>query len=269
MRMIRVSNLMNRAFSMAALGLLAALVPASAAGAAGPAADLYAELEEQPSRFGLAQTMAASFQTGTGSGDMGDPSSDSRVSPFLAGLMSAVVPGSGQLVQGQSRGWLYLGIEAAAWFSYFAIRSAGHQAETDYREFADDHWTLEMYETVTECEGGGPVNFEEELAEIQDLKENAPDDYYESIGRNDVYACGWDGAGSRTDYLSMRDDANDLFRGSRIAGTVAFANHLVSAVDAARSAARARRNRSLQSLEWRVAPAAGGVAVQFALRREF
>jgi hypothetical protein len=267
-----INVLRTRILGSVGLALAAGLCLAGTAWAGDLSPLLYGETDGRDLRFGLAGSAA---EPGPGGADAVAPDAGGRpVSPFLAGLMSAVVPGSGQLVQGQRRGLVYLGVEAVIWFSYFALHDAGNQSQTDYQEFADDHWSFERYagpdgNSPATCTDGGPTDeFQKEKADLVDLRENDHDGYYEEIGINRVYACGWDQAASRSDFLGMRGHANDLFGAANTVASVAILNHLVSAIDAARSAARRGRG-STSSLGWRVAPARGGVAVQMALSRTF
>lgn len=256
------------------LGLAAGLCLARPASAGDFSALLYGEADGADPRFGLA---GSSAEPGGDGADAAVRDAAGRpVSPFLAGLMSAVVPGSGQLVQGQRRGLVYLGVEAVIWFSYFALHDAGNQSQTDYQEFADAHWSFDRYagpdgnSPASGCgtDLGPTEDFQKEKADLVDLRDNNTDGYYEEIGINSVYACGWDAQTNRSDFLGMRGHANDLFGAANTVASVAILNHLVSAIDAARSAAR-RGRASASSLGWRVAPARGGVAVQMALSRTF
>jgi hypothetical protein len=256
-------------------GPLAGSVSASPGGEEGT---LYASFRAPAPRFGLAGETSADallvLEEGGGAGvgdpaDGGDGAGGRSLSPAAAGFLSGVLPGAGQLAMGQQRGWLYLGIEGAAWFAYFSLRSAGHQSETDYREFADQHWEWTRYRTVTDCPGGGPQNFEEEQAALQDLYDNEKNKFYQEIGDQTVYACGWDTNGNRSDYVGMLDHADQLFRASGVMVGAVLLNHLVSAVDAARSAAGRRRAEGLGSLHWDVRPTAAGPAMSVAMNRNF
>jgi len=201
---------------------------------------------------------------------------DPGPSPFLAGLMSGLIPGSGQLIQGKSRGWVYLGVEIAAWFATLSLNSAGDQAITDARRFADGHYSLERYDTVNECgDDVGPVDKETESAVLHDNYDNNRDAYYDDIGSQDVYACGWDdqavtGGANRSQYNDLRGEADGLHTGADIAVGVIVVNHLVSAVDAARIAANRRRQVSDGALDLRVSPDPGGLlAFQVQMHRTF
>jgi hypothetical protein len=202
----------------------------------------------------------------------GDAGTGARsMSPALAGLLSALVPGSGQLAQGQRRGWFYLGAEVVSVFSAVALRSAGDQAEEDYQQYADAHWAWQRYETATSCgDGLGPVNFELERDQLLDVYENARDQYYEDIGRLNVYACGLDVLDHRGEYEGMRSDANGLFSAARYAVTAMFLNHVVSAVDAAKSASNRRKRDEAHALRmgWSASPR-GDLALRVELARSF
>lgn len=242
---------------------------------AGPARaepTLWAELRAPEPRFGLADEAGGSTPEAATptSGEVSGPT------PFVAGLLSAVVPGTGQLVQGQSRGWLYLGIEAASWFAYFALQNAGDQALQDAYDYVgnvesfDARWTWDRYEANPPCgEGLGPRDdFEAEQARLQDLYDNARDDFYSDIGSEDIYACGWVDQSARGEYLSMVDEADNFYSSSDVAVTVVVLNHLVSAIDAAKSAAT-RRKKESRTLSWQVRPEPRGIAARVQLTQSF
>jgi len=237
---------------------------------AGPAvgqeetARLFAGFSVPQPRFGLVAQVESEPDLVQADEPVAQSPNVSGPSPFVAGLMSAVIPGTGQLTQGQKRGWVYLGVEVVAWFSYFALRSNGAQAEDDFQEFGDEHWTFARYDSVPGCANS------EERDRLQDLYDNSRDEYYEDIGREDVYACGWDDPESRAAFASTQDQSSDYYRASRYVASIAMVNHLVSAVDAAKSASNRRKAASLQSLEWNVAPTRrGDIALRVELSRTF
>jgi len=271
------SSPLGRASASAAVGAGVWVVGLAVSPAAGEEMRFLAELRAPEERFGLTAQVEQEPGTTTIDREAEEAPSHGDPSPFLAGLLSAVIPGSGQLAQGQKRGWVYLGVEVAAWFSFFALRSAGSQAEEDFQQFGGAHWDWVRYggddtnPPVTDCGPGlGPVDFNEEKALLEDFFVNSPDDFYDEIGREDVYACGWDEQPNRDIYNGMRDDSNDLYRASRYAASVAFINHVVSAVDAAKSASNRRKAEAAQSLRWEVMPTRGGnLAVRVELNRSF
>ena len=220
-------------------------------------------------RFGLAQEAVGARPLRFAAADEVEEPRGGGPSPFFAGLMSAVVPGSGQLAMGKRRGWAYLGVETAGLFAVWALQSAGNQGEDDFRSFADEHWDWEKYESVTTCgDGLGPVDFQEEHAGLVDLYASDRDAFYDDIGDLDVYACGWDALGNRSEFGSMRARSDDLFRSARAFTTVVFLNHIISAIDAAKSAAN--RRSAARALRLDVAPAHdGSLALRLEMRDRF
>jgi len=247
----------------------------TSAGAAGRSGGLYAGMTASAERPGLAGA-AAPEPGASGIRNPMEPGGRS-ISPVVAGLLSAVVPGAGQLALGQSRGWAYLGLEGAAWFSVISLHDAGNQAESDYRVFAgdpndpDSRWAFDRYQSVTDCgEGLGPVDFASESEVIHRLYVNSRDDYFDEIGRLDVYACGWTSQVERARYMGMRSHADALFSSARWVVGAMFLNHVVSAVDAAKSASNRRKAEGGYSWNWRVAPTPKGeMAFNMELSRSF
>lgn len=273
MRLNGVHDLMNRGRGMR-IGVLLALVAGLGldqnALASEPRLSLYASTSVPVARFGLDQASLApapDLQTEQGAGE----ERDTPPSPLWAGFLSALVPGSGQLIQGDRRGWLYLGIEAAGWFSYLALHSSAAQAEEDYEQFADVNWSWARYDTTGNCGPGlGPSeDFEEEKEALEDAYENSRDQFYQDIGEEDVYACGWGTQSERADYLSMIDDADGLYNAaSYVIGAIVL-NHVVSAIDAAKSASN-KRKAAMQSFHWDVSPVSKGTpGLTVELRRSF
>jgi hypothetical protein len=54
----------------------------------------------------------------------------------IPALLSAVVPGTGQMVLGQRRGWVYLALEAMGWIVHADRRSSGARYRDAYRDLA-------------------------------------------------------------------------------------------------------------------------------------
>lgn len=160
-------------------------------------------------------------------------------SPVKAAILSLAVPGAGQFYNGSNTGYLFLGVEATGWIAWASLRSTGHDIEDRYKAYADRHWTFERYRDPNSggCPTGGHSDGGLQDSTLVYLHDNRPDDYYEDIGKLDIYSCGWDAASNRSRYQDMRDESNSFLRNSRYALTMVFLNHLVSAVHAARGAA--------------------------------
>jgi len=162
---------------------------------------------------------------------------DYEKSPGRAFLMSAIVPGAGELYSGAKwRALAFAGVEVLSWVMYFNRKNKGENIEKDYMSFADENWALSrLYENGnnwgkltgltgqhgesfgshslyleydgTEYEGNkayldstlnGWVAFILN-GELQPVKTR---DYYENIGKYDQFSGGWD---DFTDFNAISD----------------------------------------------------------------
>ncbi|MCA9728293.1 MAG: hypothetical protein KC729_11460 [Candidatus Eisenbacteria bacterium] len=174
--------------------------------------------------------------------------------PGVAFLLSALVPGAGQLYNGNQRGYAFLGIEAASWFARLSYLDAGNRKQDDYEAFADRHWSYpRFHDTAGE---DGCLWTAEADSLIQSYRDEDAKQYYEEIANTDSYRCGWDDfAGSydpadpdafsprRADYRKQREKANQLKDRANLAVAALVLNRIVSAVDAFR-VARARQEQA-------------------------
>lgn len=150
-------------------------------------------------------------------------------SPGRAFLLSALVPGSGELYAGAKwRALAFASVEVFSWVLYFNRKNRGEDLEKQYKRFADSHWDLIdwlIYSATNDfCGPGGshqiwvtytksgtaqeylvdesfPGDSLMAMAPAEDgiLDPIRTRDYYENIGKYDQFACGWD------DYLDVHD----------------------------------------------------------------
>jgi outer membrane receptor protein involved in Fe transport len=175
---------------------------------------------------------------GGGSSWSGDPAKMFAV--------SLVVPGSGQLLQGNKRGYLFLLAEAALWGGFYVLETKGSDERDDYEDFADANWDYAAYYSwyqeycvdCVDCAGD---------YDCRPLATYGTQEYYEDIGKYATYwrwwnidgdesYIEWDGysdldVGVRDEYWDMRGDSNRHLRQARYAMMAAFLNHIVAAVD--------------------------------------
>lgn len=175
--------------------------------------------------------------------------------PGIAFLLSALLPGAGQLYNGDRRGYIYLGAEAAAWFTRISYRNAGETKEDQYEAFARRHWDFERW-VAGRGQAGCAWTEDDSLALATYRAENLQQ-YYEAIGKKPQYRCGWDDFEQLPDpgseqsmtpnqaaYREMRISSNDYLERARMAGAVLMINRLVSGFDAFRTARVRREGRA-------------------------
>jgi hypothetical protein len=201
----------------------------------------------------------------------------SRKSPFLAGILSVVVPGAGELYAGSY--WLaglFAALEGAGW--YFNIRQnrLGDEETGVFEMYADSHWSVVKYAewlnaNAKDFPGGEnavhiDINPDESLPHWQrvnweqmhatemavpvfshKLPPHGDQQYFELIGKYEQYSYGWD---DKTDgyyripsdnflyYAGIRGEANDHYNTADTILNLIILNHVLSAIDAAWAAAR-------------------------------
>ena len=211
-----------------------------------------------------------------------------RKSALLAGAMSLVVPGAGEIYTNSYwRAGGFLLAEAGLWVFYASYYSKGNDQTTLFQNFADEHWSVVRYAQwiegnvgtlnpdVTSFSGyliAGTENrspwervdwakinaVENAIAQragngfTHQLPHRPEQQYYELIGKYPQFASGWDDAGVMTpdrivnsdvsarflEYSKMRGKANDFYNIATTGSILLVVNHLLSAIDAAWSAAQ-------------------------------
>jgi len=182
----------------------------------------------------------------------GEFESKKAPNPRNALLMSALVPGLGQLyVSGwtfkpysAARTAAYLAFEGFGWYQYTDYRKKGWDQEDEYRAYADEHWVWK------EDPCAYPNEYRGALPEPPDLSTEALRlEFYEDIHKLPKWICGWedypDEAYLRPDegvlieetpmrlyYRGLRREQNDLLTTARHWLLAIIVNHGVSAFDA-------------------------------------
>jgi hypothetical protein len=200
------------------------------------------------------------------------PSNDKK-SPFLAGLFSLIIPGSGELYTGEYlKAGIFFVIEAAVISTAVVYDNKGDKKTDEFQDYADaytnpDHnWSVVRYaEWLVQYEGAdrSKIIISEDInlppwervnwtalnaAETgsHKLPPHGEQQYYELIGKYHQYSSGWNdftGGGNKEQispnyhyYSEMRGDANSLYSVASTAVIGIYVNHFLSALDAVWSA---------------------------------
>jgi hypothetical protein len=176
-------------------------------------------------------------------------------SPVKAMLLSAALPGLGELYAGSNRGYVFMGVEAVSWITYASFRSSSNSKEEEMFGYADEHFSIERFEDL--CVGQDGQSCADAASALNDFFRNDKPEYYEIISKNTIYRAGWGAvqydnqpppedpeseayriwvanfaAAQDNDFITynkLRDDRNDLSRTARSMTVVALLNHLASA----------------------------------------
>jgi hypothetical protein len=110
-------------------------------------------------------------------------------SPAKAFLLSAALPGLGELYSGSNRGYLFLGVEAVSWITFASYRSSANSKEDELFEYADDNFSIRAF--CENCVGQPGQTCADALDAILGFYEHDRDEYYEIISKNPIYRSGW------------------------------------------------------------------------------
>jgi len=182
-----------------------------------------------------------------------------RKSPLKAFLLSAAVPGAGQLYTGSKvKAAAFLGIEALAWTGYIVYHGKGDDRTDIYEAFADLHWSQIRYEDFLFSNWGVR---DDHLVSLftHHLPGTKTQQYYEMIGKYDQFVFGWDDVDTmatppipenlgradsrnRHHYENLRHDANVMYGRATASLIVMMVNHVVSGAEAALAARNHNKN---------------------------
>lgn len=203
-----------------------------------------------------------------------------KKSPVLAGVMSAVIPGSGEFYVGDYiKAALFFAVDAALISTAIIYNNKGDTKEAEFKAFADEHWSVVKYADYliehkdaidVPDDAEIPINRDSNLPpweQIEDwsalnyaetpfshhLPPHGDQQYYEEIGKYNQYSSGWDEFNPLVDdfrdvpqimkdYAKMRGDANSAYNTASKLVIGVYINHLLSVIDAVWSAHRYNDN---------------------------
>ena len=209
-----------------------------------------------------------------------------KKSPVLAGVMSAVLPGSGEVYVGEYlKAAIFLAVEATLITVAVVKNNEGDKLTSEFEDFADEHWSVVDYAEYLrdhkielglpdDCNIDDFINPDESLPPWERIEDWAAlnhcetpfshhlptygqQQYYELIGKYPQYSAGWDEFNPAVDpfryvpqimkdYSIMRGDANDAYNVASTAVIGLYINHLLSAVDAIWSASTYNKNLAVK-----------------------
>lgn len=193
-----------------------------------------------------------------------DVDSSKLKSPVLGGVLSAVIPGAGQLyAKNYIKTGIFLAAEAGLWIVYAVFQGKGNTQTTDYQNYANGNWSMRRYaqwlkdQSFTGASGidmgADDVTLRSQINACESssgfshqLPPPGDQQYYEVIGKYQTYIAGWSSAVGQninktnyetyhltqvSDYMDSRQKANDYYNKGTTTLMVVLLNHLVSAVD--------------------------------------
>lgn len=221
-------------------------------------------------RYGTSLIMATDAAVSENSDQTGLGSSGKQPghkSPGKAFLLSAAVPGLGQLYNGNKiKAATFFAADVTAWVLHFKWHKDGDDMTDAFNVFNDDHWKQVNYETYLQLAYGYSDDDSIQATEVSHhLPDTKTQQYYEMTGKYNQFAWGWDDAtldqkalndyvtadsipvavdpnvpqsANRNKYEQMRADANSRYDRAQTMIIVAMVNRLISGFEAFLSARR-------------------------------
>ena len=210
---------------------------------------------------------------------------ENKKSPMLAGVLSLLIPGAGEIYTEQYlKAGIFVAIEAAVITTAVVYDGKGNDKTTEFQNYADDYknpdhnWSVVKYaEWLNEYEipTGDPkisINPDENLppwqrvnwAELNavetgshHLPAHGEQQYYELIGKYPQYSPGWNDFNSNDPdyhnvspnmlfYSGERGKANDFYSVAKTAVIGIYINHFLSALDGVWSATRFNKDLAVK-----------------------
>ena len=184
-------------------------------------------------------------------------------SPVLAGLFSAIIPGSGEIYsKSYIKAAVFLAIEAGMWLGYKSLQNKGDDQTVFFQNEADQKWSIQRYARWLQQEGAQVdptiTDFETLRAQINvfesahfshTLPPHGVQQYYELIGKYHSFVAGWEDAEPQfsqyhisnyidwatplyTSYSFDRQQANNYYDRSETFIYGVIVNHVLSLADA-------------------------------------
>jgi hypothetical protein len=187
-----------------------------------------------------------------------------------AAFMSAVLPGLGQWYSGSKlKAALFLSIEAAAWTYYGTQKKKGNDIRTEFRAYANTHWSENEYYDWIAMHSGLDRNDLDMLKQWEEenfshhLHEERDQQFYEMIGKYDQFNSAWDDSDigvidegwstalrskHRLYYEGRRNAHNAALKDASFGLTVVMLNHLLSGAEAAWTVSRHNKQQAKASI---------------------
>lgn len=192
-----------------------------------------------------------------------DSDSTKLKSPVIGAVMSAVIPGSGQIyAKNYLKSAIFIAAEAGLWALYAVFQGKGNDQTDAYEKYANENWNMRKYaqwlkDQSFQGSDGIDLSKDDETLRMQinvceernfshQLPRKGEQQYYEVIGKYQNYVTGWSTADVNvinknnygtyhlpqvSTYMDDRQTANDYYNKGTTALMVVILNHIVSAVD--------------------------------------
>jgi len=162
-----------------------------------------------------------------------------------AAFLSFLLPGAGEIYAGsQTRGKIFLSVEASFWAGFFGFRTYGSWLKRDYRNYAASRAGVNL--------AGKPDDFFDDLAfydnrdEYNQFARLYHRDDVAPYPENDFWNWEWDSPYSKSYYRDLKNRSKSAYRKALYMMGLSLVNRIVSVVDAMKAVRSYNRKKSLE-----------------------
>ena len=150
-------------------------------------------------------------------------------------MMSAALPGTGQLYVGEASGWLFLAAEVVGWTGHLLVHDRAQSLSGDAANYVGDPtdssstWSFARYAAATGSEA----------TQMETLWMHDRDAFYQALATDAQFKDGFAGPdpiATYGTYSAIRQESQDRFQQVHYLDVALLLNHVVAAIDAVRAA---------------------------------
>jgi TM2 domain-containing membrane protein YozV len=162
-----------------------------------------------------------------------------------AAFFSLLLPGAGEIYGGsQTKGKIFLSVEASFWAGFFGFRTYGGWLKKDYRGYAASHAGVNL--------AGKPDDFFDNLAfyDSRDLYNQFALLYHRGEAKpypeNDFWNWEWESPKSKSYYRDLKNRSKTAYRRALYVAGLSLVNRVVSVIDAMKTVRSYNRKKNLE-----------------------
>jgi len=195
---------------------------------------LVAQQPQTLTRYEAGLDLMASSSTHSVSSSLSGETAPAKKSVGLAVIYSLLLPGMGELyAEGFSSGKYFLIAEGVLWLGYAAVEIHANDLRDGSRAFAAAHAGVD----ATAKNGDYYVNVGNFMSmddyNEKQLRDREPEKVYDRLAG---YDWRWESDASRLTFREQRISSENMYNNRKFIGAAILVNHIVSAINAARSA---------------------------------
>ena len=150
-------------------------------------------------------------------------------------MMSAALPGTGQLYVGEGSGWIFLAAEVLGWTGHYLVHDRAQSLSGDAANYVGDPtdssstWSFARYAAATGSEA----------TQMETLWNHDRDAFYQALASDTQFKDGFKGpdpTATYSTYQGIRQSSQDRFQQVHYLDVALLLNHVVAAFDALRAA---------------------------------